>query len=58
MSETDHVLSKCTGVHMYSRISLARGGMGTVLISAGLEAGTVESLWKSPQQLQGLFAGY
>lgn len=37
---------------------LARGGMGTVLISAALEAGTVEWLWKNPQQLQGLFAGY
>lgn len=43
---------------MYSRKVLASGGMGTVLISAALEAGTVESLWKSPQQLQWMFAGY
>lgn len=32
--------------------------MGRVLISAVLEAQTVESLWKRPQQLQWLFAGY
>lgn len=37
---------------------LARRGMGTVLISAVLEAGTVESLWKRPQQLRWLFPGY
>lgn len=44
-------------VCMYSRKILARGGMDTVLISAALAAGTVESLWKSPRQLQWLFAG-
>lgn len=40
-------------IYVYAWI-LARGGMDTVLISAALAAGTVESLWKSPQQLQWL----
>lgn len=33
-------------------------GAGTVLISATQEGETVESLWKSPQQLQWPLAGY
>lgn len=52
-------LNACVHLYcMYVRKVLARRGMGRVLISAVLEAGTVESLWKSPQQLQWLFAGY
>lgn len=43
---------------MYVRKVLARKETGTVLISVIPEAGTVESLWKSPQQLLWLFAGY